>query len=350
MTNSGLHIQLPMDPWLILHHPPTQEGHATGPVSTDCRLAILACRAKSSKAFVAIYLRKNQRHTFLSFTRVAFEGRTVYRPPLYWYRNRSMPITEFKPVWITKPARFPAPDVWEQFPASIKRIRFELWYTGSSPLVDILWKHNRRGHNLLPLDKACERRWYSGHNIPSLFRKSRDQSQQVLQHYITGTISVVGLRHEVIILKGSRSIARKEHYPAIAFGTIDRNFWIDFSHAKSGQGYHALADDFDFPNGAKWPQSNLELSHRLRQGNVIPSTLSSAFHLPPGASRSYSERRFMGQDEAIRPRCDTLYALDMDGDDELWLRIYVRQSTPPDGNHAGIPAGATRDTSHTGSS
>jgi hypothetical protein len=290
MTNSGLHIQVPMEKLPVIHqfaNDTTQHRYMH-----DLRFAFLACKVKRKPHLVAICLRVHHSGTSLRYSRTSFGGCTIHYFPTTMFKRSSLPITNFNPVWVSKApivAVLKAPD---KLPPTVTRLNFEVWYKGATPVTSVLWSRmseiDPQSHLTIPVTQVDN----LGRHAPQTFM----QSPHRVQHYITGSFTTSGLPYEVISFVDVRAID-------VAFGMIDRNVWVRF-HPGSETSIkwlrRELMRNYEFPTGDNW------------YNNKIPICLV------PGCEGSYEAKQNKGG-----LKCNVQYALQRVGDKEIVLRIYL---------------------------
>jgi hypothetical protein len=297
MTNAGLHIQLPMDPLPVIHEL-TTKSHSPMALMGDLRFAFLACGVKGKRCLVAICLRKLPHHAFLKYARTSFDGHTVHSLDTLLYRYYSpIPTTSFNPIWISKTLPNATPTSLDNFPNSVKRLNYELWYKASSPVEQVNWSHKPEHGQMPQLDAGAQALHRLGDQVPHTFTASRKR----VQHYICGSLPTRGLTHELITFKGAVNIA---------FGVVDGRLWIQFSaatrpgilnaHAAAAVDYRTLFADFAFPTGKQW----------RRQDSLI--------YQAPG-----TEGTFDADWAKESPYCSAQYVLCKESDEVFSLRMYL---------------------------
>jgi hypothetical protein len=295
MTNSGLHIQVPMEKFPVIHqfaNDTAQHKHMQ-----DLRFAFLACKVKGKPHLVAICLRVHHSGTFLRFSRTSFGGRTIHQFPATMFKRSSLSITNFNPVWVSKAPIAAVVKTPEKLPPTITRLTFEVWYKGAAPAASVLWcrmsENEPQSHLTIPITQI--------HNLWRHAPQTFMQSPHSVQHYITGSLTTSGLAYEVISFFDERSIN-------IAFGIIDRNVWVRFHPGGSTTGSaiwarwlrSELLHSYEFPTGGSWYDDKMPIC------------------LVPGCEGSYEAKQ-----NKVGLKCNVQYALQRVGDEEVVLRIYL---------------------------
>jgi hypothetical protein len=294
MTNSGLHIQVPMEKFPVIHQ--FANDTAQHKYMHDLRFAFLACKVKSKPHLVAICLRVHHSGTFLRFSRTSFDGCTIHQFPATMFKRSSLSITDFNPIWVSKAPIVALVETPDKLPPTITRLTFEVWYKGTAPVTRVLWsrmsENDPQSHLTIPVTQV-DNLW---RHAPQNFM----QSPYRVQHYITGSLTTSGLAHEIISFFGERAIE-------IAFGIIDRNVWVRFRPSRSTTASATLARwmtqnllrTYDFPTGDSWHDDMMPIC------------------LVPGCEGSYEAKQNKGG-----LKYNVQYALQRVGDEEVLLRIY----------------------------
>jgi hypothetical protein len=295
MTNSGLHIQVPMEKFPVIHQ--FANDTAQHKYMHDLRFAFLACKVKGKPHLVAICLRVHHSGTFLRFSRTSFGGCTIHQFPATMFKRSSLSITDFNPVWVSKAPIAAVVETPDKIPPTITRLTFEVWYKGAAPVNSVLWnrmsENDPQSHLIIPVTQV-QNLW---RHAPQTFM----QSPHRVQHYITGSLTTSGLASEVISFFDERAIN-------VAFGIIDRNVWVRFHPGRSTSGTtvwpkwlrQELLQTYEFPNGGSWHDDKMPIC------------------LVPGYEGSYEAK----QDKS-RLKYNVQYALQRVGDEEIVLRIYL---------------------------
>jgi hypothetical protein len=295
MTNSGLHIQVPMERFPIIRHFANDtEQHK---YMHDLRFAFLACRVKRKPHLVAICLRVHHSGTFLRFSRTSFDGCAIHQ---FMYKRWSLPITRFNPVWVSKAPITATVETPEKLPSTTTRITFEVWYKGAVPVEKVLWSRMPDNDQQCYLNIPPDQLQSLWHHAPRTFMQSQDR----IQHYITGSITIPGPALEVIAF---RDKFLDEKAIDVAFGIIDRNVWVHFrrgAHPDTAMTpvwlRQHLLRTYDFPTGGSW------------QDDKVPICLV------PGSEGSFEAKQNKGG-----PKCNMQYTLQRVGDEEIVLRVYL---------------------------
>jgi hypothetical protein len=294
MTNSGLHIQIPMEKFPVIHqfaNDTTQHKYMH-----DLRFAFLACKVKGKPHLVAICLRVHYSGTFLRFSRTAFDGRTIHRFPATMFKRSSLSITDFNPVWVSKAPIAAVVTTPDKLPPTITRLTFEVWYKGAAPMASVLWnrmsENEPQSHLTIPVTRVHDL-W---RHAPQTFM----QSPHRVQHYIPGSLTISGLAYEVVSFSDERAID-------VAFGIIDRNVWVRFPPGRSTTSvrwarlqYQGLLHTYQFPRGSSWHDDKIPIC------------------LVPGCEGSYEAKQNKGG-----LKCNVQYTLQRVGDEEVVLMIYL---------------------------
>jgi hypothetical protein len=297
MTNSGLHIQLPMDKFPVIRRFANDTEEHT--YMHDLRFAFLACKVKRKPHLVAICLRVHDSGTFLRFSRTSFDGCTVHQFHESMYKSGRLPITNFNPVWISKAPATASFETPNKLPLTITRINFEVWYKGAEPVEKVLWSR------MPDDDQQCHIR-IPQFQVQNLFRhapRTFMQSQHPIQHYVAGSIPNSGLALEVVAFRDRMS---EDKDADVAFGVLDRNIWVRFrcgAPTASSPSSHTLAylrqhllRSFDFPTGGGW------------QNDETP------IRLVPGSEGSFEVKQSKGG-----PKCNVQYELQKVGQGEGYV-------------------------------
>jgi hypothetical protein len=296
MTNSGLHIQLPINQLIAGHR--SSDSNDLSSVLANLHLAFLACKCKQKDCLVAVWLLKDDRATFPSYCRVPFDGRTIHHLDQSLYKQQSIQIEKFVPGWISKAPKIDIFDHSKKLPLSVKTVRFEMWYKGSHPVVNLCWSGEPEGDRRKQLDEPSKLLHHLGDQVPEVFMDLAEP----LQHYINTSIATSGFAHEVISFQHRNEVlGGGPGYAAIAFGVIDRHLWMATPIAKAHQSYRSLFQDFIFPSGASWSKEGC-----------------SAFCILPDSQGTF--RTQLARDS---PVCYAHYVTLMENPGELSFRIYL---------------------------
>jgi hypothetical protein len=295
MTNSGLHIQVPMEKFPIIHQ--FANDTAQHKYMHDLRFAFLACKVKRKPHLVAICLRVHHSGTLLRFSRTSFGGCTIHHFPTTMFKRSSLSITNFNPVWVSKAPIVAVVETPDKLPLTVTRLTFEVWYKSAAPVTSVIWsrmpENEPQSHLTIPVTQV-DNLW---RHAPQTFM----QSPHHVQHYITGSFTTSGVDYEVISLFDVRAMD-------VAFGIIDRNVWVRFLPGRWTGGSvtslkwlrQELLRTYEFPTGDSW------------HNDKIPICLVS------GCEGSYEAKQNKGG-----LKCNVQYALQRVGEEEVVLRIYL---------------------------
>jgi hypothetical protein len=295
MTNSGLHIQVPMEKFPVIHQ--FANDTAQHKYMHGLRFAFLACKIKGKPHLVAICLRVHHSGSFLRFSRTSFGGCTIHQFPATMFKKGSLSITNFNPVWVSKAPIVAVDKTPDKLPPTITHLNFEVWYKGTAPVTTVLWsrmsENDPQTHLTIPVTQV-QNLW---RHAPQTFM----QSPHRVQHHIAGSLTTSGLAHEVISFFDEREID-------VAFGIIDRNVWVRFHPGRSKTGssiwakwlHRELLDTYEFPTGDSWHDDDIPIC------------------LVPGCEGSYEAKQ-----NKSGLKYNVQYVLQRVGDKEVVLRIYL---------------------------
>jgi hypothetical protein len=246
MTNIGLRIALPTSS--IPRH--------------DDRLffAFLACKHKYKPGYVAICLQQRRNSRYSSFFRLAFDGRTTYHLLRDPSRKPENLVTQFDRVHIS-PLRFQEEPLVNSFGPSQSSVQFEIHVKAKKPYSHvILSNHARHAMNdpAAPVPNDDAPPGYSAAPPPSYNVALTPRPENFFastiptQHRFTGSFPTRSFHHEVIQLRGSRTID-------IAFGSIGGSIWFHMLPPRYEPGstldHGIIAADYAFPGGHCWRQA-----------------------------------------------------------------------------------------------
>jgi hypothetical protein len=265
MTNSGLRIQLPHEPF-----PATSQR--LPPVWRQQRFAFLGCSTKSGQ-LVAICLLKQPQKGPLMFSRIACSGRTTLRLDPAACQGKYLPLTDFNSIFISK---IPIKPYYYQdkIPSSTQLVRYELWIKSKNP-ISIATRatahehESTRGVHFTPPPPM-----YNETLSPQKFTECK----YAIQHYVNGFMSVGHFDHELIYLAPGKNPL------LLAFGECDGFIWVQGSASPMPQVYHpdcysTMYQNFTFPTGANWLrkeprfQSLVEVQNGTWKALPVPKAL-----------------------------------------------------------------------------
>ena len=258
MTNAGLHIQLPNEPL------PFEFDRLPLPWQQQ-RFAYLGCRTKSNQ-MVGIFLQKQALKGPLAYSRMAFDGRTTFSVDLEACRGKPMPMTDYKPIWIS-PYRIQPPCNPYRIPQTTQLIRYEVWIKTREPLPIVTRatahkSESARSAHYIPPPPMYEE------TVPP---KQFTDSKLPIRHYINGVLCVGQFDHEVI------SVGSPRNSLYIAFGECDGFLWIQndpnvWPARSNTNEYQQLFQSFSFPAGSSWTRRvpKMQSMVEVMKGHWVP--------------------------------------------------------------------------------
>ena len=295
MTNAGLHIELLMSPVTarILIPNTTNGKEQCNSIFSDLSFAFLACKSKKGDRSVAVCLRKDDRAMFPRYSRIPFDGQTVYRLDQLSYNRRYIPLTRSIPIWISKAPEIENDNALKRLPFSVKSIHFQLWYKGPAPMErKLTWSCESKNERPMQLEDSSKLFHSLGDQVPREFR----ELEYPVHYYLSGLIPARGFSHEVIIFQSQKKKGGDVPGCAgIAFGVINGNIWIDFPTVNAEQNCRSLFHDYSFPTGAMWRSSGSTI-------RVLSDSEGSFYKKQLGRSSRYCGQFVQATEAAKEPK------------------------------------------------
>jgi hypothetical protein len=215
---------------------------------------------------VGIFLQKQPQKGPLSFSRMAFDGRTTFTFDLNACRGKKSPITDYNPIWISKNRIAPSCNE-NRIPPSTQLIRYELWIKSKDPMPITTRATAHMSESARSVHYVPPPPMYNETLPPNRFTESR----LPMRHYVNGIICVGQLDHELI----SFGSPRVPLY--IAFGECDGLVWMQSSSytippGSNANHYDILYQGFSFPIGKRWSSDECRMQPLVaaRKGTWVP--------------------------------------------------------------------------------